>query len=1079
MKILRTIMLLGGVIALTHSSFGALRTWNGAGDDDNWSTAANWGGTVPVVGDTLAFAGTQRHTNINDLTLTAAPGLLGASFSSPNWQVDGAALVMNTTFGWTNSAAGSVVWNVPTTLGSSNGTVWVQLPNGSGSLVLSNVISGGNASRHLRKVAGANAAGKLSLMNPNNTFPGNVFLGSGPSEFVKLANAGTPSSLGASANISAASITIGASNTQFDTDSSYIGTEDGETTRVINFQTRGVIRFNNHSPSNGSLTFNGNWTFTPNTNPARLILGGSSTATNRVNGTMVQTTSALPFHLDLAGPGRWVLNNSISLLGDVRIVSGTHALDAAASISSGQIRIFPGAALDVTAFPDGYYLGLFGEQTLTAGHTSGTDADIIGGLYLGAPATLNIGGLGAPATLKLTGGLNALSGTILFDLGDQTTAGEGVNDLIEVGGNLDLRGNVTVIVNPAGGSLVSGTPYTLIKYSGALLDGVANLNVPPPSRAHLATVSADTPNEIRVTFSPSGESAANLVWQGYHYIWDVSTSQAWLNHGTNDVFKQLDTVSFLDHETIFGQNDITLQGVLAPGSITVDSTNNFTLQGSGSISGGSSAMIVKRGSGTFRMLTANVLSSPILISAGTVVGGASGALGNGPITIGDSATGTNDISLLLNNAVNTPNAITVTDNGSGAVTLGREAVGGSVFFSGPVSLSRDLTLFNPGPASSGNRLYVSGVISGQGDITAAGGGYFTLNPATINTFSGDLFIRDVGTLFQVDSGRGLPENCNVDVEEGAALQVFGTMAINSLTGAGVVKGVSGTYTLTVGAANGDSLFTGFITNNNQGGVDGTLNLRKAGTGILTMTGDNSLSRGSTTVAGGILAVNNEFGSGLGYGSVTVDAEGTLAGNGSIILSNNATINGALSVGNADGETGATFTIVSSAALLLNGSLNVDLFSGAGAGDNSANAAAADVLVTDCDVTISGATLNVGNPEDLTGFAAGDKWKIANWSSVPSGTFENMNLPALASGLIWDTSELYTQGIIGVIEGVTPPTIGFSLSGAGLELTWPGGGILQSAPAVTGVYTNVPGATSPFLIPNFDEPEKYYRVLLQP
>ena len=42
-------------------------TWDGGGTDNNWSTADNWGGTAPVAGDPLVFAGTARATNVNDI----------------------------------------------------------------------------------------------------------------------------------------------------------------------------------------------------------------------------------------------------------------------------------------------------------------------------------------------------------------------------------------------------------------------------------------------------------------------------------------------------------------------------------------------------------------------------------------------------------------------------------------------------------------------------------------------------------------------------------------------------------------------------------------------------------------------------------------------------------------------------------------------------------------------------------------------------------------------------------------------------------------------------------------------------
>src|SRR5437762_2481404 len=46
-------------------SHGAAITWNGAGGDDNWSTAANWGGTA-FTNQALQFGGTTRLTPFND-----------------------------------------------------------------------------------------------------------------------------------------------------------------------------------------------------------------------------------------------------------------------------------------------------------------------------------------------------------------------------------------------------------------------------------------------------------------------------------------------------------------------------------------------------------------------------------------------------------------------------------------------------------------------------------------------------------------------------------------------------------------------------------------------------------------------------------------------------------------------------------------------------------------------------------------------------------------------------------------------------------------------------------------------------
>lgn len=56
------------------------RTWNGAGADDNWGTAANWGGTAPAAGNSLVFGGVTRLNTLNNLT--ADLNIAGITFAA-------------------------------------------------------------------------------------------------------------------------------------------------------------------------------------------------------------------------------------------------------------------------------------------------------------------------------------------------------------------------------------------------------------------------------------------------------------------------------------------------------------------------------------------------------------------------------------------------------------------------------------------------------------------------------------------------------------------------------------------------------------------------------------------------------------------------------------------------------------------------------------------------------------------------------------------------------------------------------------------------------------------------------------
>jgi autotransporter-associated beta strand protein len=225
-----------------------------------------------------------------------------------------------------------------------------------------------------------------------------------------------------------------------------------------------------------------------------------------------------------------------------------------------------------------------------------------------------------------------------------------------------------------------------------------------------------------------------------------------------------------------------------------------------------------------------------------------------------------------------------------------------------------------------------------------------------------------------------------------------------------------------------------------------LNFVKTGSGTQILTGNNSATPGAVTVSAGVLEVDNSSGSsGLPTGPVTVAAGATLDGTGSVQTSstNNVTINGSLTVGDFGDTSGATFTLgnTGSGGLVVNtnASVNVNLYSGAGSGNNSGNPSAADVLVAQCPVTLSsGSILNVGNPNAMTDWAAGDQWTIANWSSPPTNTFTVLNLPVLPATLAWTLTNFYTNGIIAIVSSASGPTepadiLGFSLSGSNLVI----------------------------------------------
>ena len=134
-KLLLTALVLG-VLALHASAPAALaasRTWTGGGSDNNWTNAANWGGTAPVAGDSLVFpAGAARLTNTNNFPAGTQFLLIGISGSG--YVLGGNSVALS---------AGLVTTHV-------SGTVTVNLAiSGTGSVVVSGagrlILSGANS----------------------------------------------------------------------------------------------------------------------------------------------------------------------------------------------------------------------------------------------------------------------------------------------------------------------------------------------------------------------------------------------------------------------------------------------------------------------------------------------------------------------------------------------------------------------------------------------------------------------------------------------------------------------------------------------------------------------------------------------------------------------------------------------------------------------------------------------------------------------------------------------------------------------------------------------------------------------
>ena len=222
---------------------------------------------------------------------------------------------------------------------------------------------------------------------------------------------------------------------------------------------------------------------------------------------------------------------------------------------------------------------------------------------------------------------------------------------------------------------------------------------------------------------------------------------------------------------------------------------------------------------------------------------------------------------------------------------------------------------------------------------------------------------------------------------------------------------------------------------------------KDGTNTQTFSGANTYT-GTTTVSGGTLLVNNTTGSGTGTSAVAVNSAATLGGNGAI--SGNVSVNagGILAPGSAANTAGtltlagANITLAGSgvaetrlafdfteatgnvgASVLLGGeswwsSYNGSLLTGTNGKANDLVSFTAATTNLDWD-TGGRVVLNQLGVTPYT-WMLGDVINLLDWTSLSTtgSTFDptnasNFDLPALSSGLTWDTTRFLATGAAAV------------------------------------------------------------------
>ena len=261
-----------------------------------------------------------------------------------------------------------------------------------------------------------------------------------------------------------------------------------------------------------------------------------------------------------------------------------------------------------------------------------------------------------------------------------------------------------------------------------------------------------------------------------------------------------------------------------------------------------------------------------------------------------------------------------------------------------------------------------------------------------DSYTGHLIINGSGksgqSQFAIRNGVGvknaiieLTGNATINGGKNASTYYLGGLSGSSSTalwGFNVKKAGEGTWV--VGTANTNETFHGVINNLDQAGCHpGTTSIEKQGSGDWRLTGKNDYS-GTTVITAGRLIVNGQH---IGKGAVTVRKGATLAGIGSLAGVVTVNVGGMLQVGD---------TLVSDQGLTFSGGLKLN----------------------------NGAILKMNEAMTDHSYQAGDE--IRAFSGNVNGTFSEIQPATPGEGLVWDTSELYTKGLLKVAAANNISTI---------------------------------------------------------
>jgi autotransporter-associated beta strand protein len=639
--------------------------------------------------------------------------------------------------------------------------------------------------------------------------------------------------------------------------------------------------------------------------------------------------------LTKSGAGTLTLNGTNTFGGNTTINQGTLALGANTFLTnSAAIVVNSGAVLDTAVSGVNLVLSTHSSQILAG------NGQINGIVTVPSQTTVSPGTNGAAGTLSINGGYTISGGTNFIDVAATS------NDLITVSGNLTLTGGF-VQVNLIG--TVPNGRYVVMTYSGSLTGSGANMTPLYATGNQIASIDTSVHGQVAVLITAAAHDA--LTWPGTGNSWDELGTADWLNGGTSWAFTNGDTVTFNDSQT-GGNTTVELMSNVQPTLVIVSNTvvpiytfADGTGDGGGAIDGNGS--LIKDGTGTLVMATANSYRGTTTIKNGTLQLGSGG--------IGDIGTGnvTNNGALVFQEGDGAIHGVAGAVSGTGSLTENASAtvvLEANNTYTGPTTISAGTLQVGNGAATgnlgstpvvtnnsvlaidlSGSSSFPYNVI-GSGALEVAGPGTVSLAGSSLN-YQGNTYISNgvvklaaSNELPSTNTVAGSTGDLNLDggIASAGVLDLGGfNLTLNALSGqANNVNGIitnSSTSTTTTNTLT--LLQTVATTYNGQIMDHGTTGAKTkvvvTGPGVLTLNPTTNYLTGvqnSSTFSGGLVISNGSVVLGTPGLSTAINInESILApGTGPITLLGT---NASLSVEGATGSTVPTYAALTNTIIV--------------------------------------------------------------------------------------------------------------------------------------------------------------------